>query len=150
MTANLMYWLFAYVLTLVAFLIGLNGVSHIRRGDWQAHRKRMVASCNLILFFVASYVVKVLVLGREDKSDWSTFYLVVLYIHESFIACMLIFGVLARIRAAKLQLKTPDGSDAIVRKKHGNAGKMCLLFCALGILTATVVVFGMFERAGLV
>ena len=57
---------------------------------------------------------------------------------------------MARLKAAKMNLEAPDGSDASIRKSHGKAGKVCLLFCALGILTATVVVFGMFQRAGLV
>lgn len=147
MNANLLYWLFAYVLTLSAFLIGLKGVGYIRRGDWQGHQKRMVAACNLILFFVASYVVKVLVLGREDKSDWGTYYLVVLYIHESFILLMLITGVAARLKARKMGLKQPGGLDKSIGKSHGRMGKLCLLFCGCGILTATIVVFGMLQRA---
>lgn len=152
MTANIAYWFFAYCLTFVTVIIGLNGVHHIRAGAILLHRRRMVTACNLMLFFVATYGVKVLVLGREDKSDWTTFYLVVLYIHEAFIFLMLIFGSYARYLAFRfkgtLLRAEPPREDRALRRRHRGVGKLALTWaiCALG--TATVVLYGMVARAG--
>ncbi len=153
MTPNLAYWFFAYILTFVTVIIGLNGIRHIRAGAIATHRARMVLACNLMIFFVGTYAVKVVVLGREDKSDWTTFYLVVLYIHETFIFLMLLFGAYARYLAFRFkgtlfEEETPAGDHAL-RQRHRKVGKLALTWaiCALG--TATVVLYGMASRAGL-
>ena len=154
MTMKLAYWVFAYFLTIAAVAVALNGISHVKKGDIQTHLKRMVFSNNLILFFVVTYVFKMTFLGREDKSQWSTLYLVILYVHEAFIGFMLISGVYARVMARRFK-SSLEASDIpeqhqIWRQKHKTAGKLTLLFAILAIITATGVLHGMFSRAGLI
>ena len=152
MTANLAYWLFAYALMTVTLVIGVRGVIHVRAGRFEAHRKAMVLACNILLFFVLTYVLKVVILGREDKTDWTTLDLVILRVHESFIGIMLIAGTWSRLLARKYKdrLDNPTEADLPIRRRHALAGKIALAaaFCALG--TATGVLWVLFRLQGLV
>jgi len=150
MTANLAYWLFAYVLMSVTLVIAFRGVVHARARRFEAHMKAMVLACNILLFFVLTYVLKVFVLGREDKTDWTMLDLVILRVHESFIAIMLITGTRARLLARKLKgrLDNPLEADRAIRRSHALAGKIALgaAVCALG--TATGVLWVLFRLQG--
>lgn len=150
MNVNLAFWVFAYALTLVAILLAFSGVRAAKKGDLETHARLMRFACNLILFFVVSYVVKMFALGREDKSQWTDFYLVVLYIHETLIGGMLVSGTISRVLAYKFRHSltgaTVSPLDLKRRKTHTKAGKMCILFAILALVTAGVVLYGMFVR----
>ena len=150
MNVNLAFWVFAYALTLLSIIIAFSGVGAAKKGDFETHRKRMTLACNLILFFVLSYVVKMFALGREDKSQWTTIYLVVLYIHETLIGGMLVSGTISRVLAYKfrdsLSGDTVSPLDIKRRKTHARAGKMCIMFAISALITAAVVLYGMFVR----
>ncbi len=150
MSPNLAFWVFAYGLTLTAIAIALKGIWYARHGELIKHRKAMVFACNLILFFVVSYVFKMFFLGREDKSEWSQAYLVTLYIHESLIGGMLICGTWARVLAQKMGADfsaDPDEGLLKLRGRHARMGKLTVGFATAGLVTAAVVLYGMFARA---
>ena len=152
MTPSLYYWSFAFFLTLTTVVIGFRGLALIKRGEISRHRNHMNWACGLMVFFVFTYLFKVLFLGREDKSDWSQFHLVVLYIHESFIFLMLGTGSYTRYLAHKfkgsLDAENIPEEDARRRKRHKFIGKLALVFAVSALFTASVVLYGMFRRAG--
>ena len=146
MNPNLYFWFYVYGLTITALIIAFTGIARIRKGDEVGHSKRMNLAIYLILFFVASYLVKIIVLGREDKSGWEAWNFAVLYIHEFFIACMLISGTYTRYLAGKFKhtLMAPDaltGLDVQRRRKHRLAGKICLSATSMAIVTATLILY---------
>lgn len=147
---NLMFWVYAYILTLSAIIFAIRGWRSVKNKDYATHQSMMGVAINLILFFVVSYVVKVLVLGREDRTNWSNFYLYTLYIHETFIALMLVTGAWAR-RLAYL-FKASIGADQLSevqqaqRKRHAQLGKACILSALCGLFTATIILVGMASR----
>ncbi len=150
MNYNFAFWAYAYVLMLVVVLFAIRGVKDIKAGDFQAHMSKMTVACNLLIFFVVSYLAKVITLGREDKSLFSMWDLIILYTHEFCILVMLVSGVYARVMAFKF--KESLGSDTIsethqaLRRKHGKAGKIAVTFAVLGLFTASFVLCGMWQR----
>ena len=147
---NLIFWGFAYLITGVAILFAVRGYRAVRRGDYGLHRTLMNTACNLILFFVAAYLVKVLVLGREDKTTWENLYLYTLYIHEGFIGLMLVTGIWARWLSHQFKdtLFKDKLSETMAKKRklHGRLGKVCLGAAGCGLFTATIILIGMFGR----
>lgn len=150
MTYNLYFWLYAYLLTMIAIGFALNGYKHIRRGNIAAHRKAMNRAIGLILFFVLSYIFKVILLGREDKSDWSNFYRLVLYVHESFIFLMLVSGTYARVLASRfkhsLTAEVISPIDRERRRRHARLGKIAIFSTCCALITAVAILYGMFQR----
>ncbi|MBO1318342.1 DUF420 domain-containing protein [Acanthopleuribacter pedis] len=147
---NLMFWGYAYLLTTTAVFFAILGWRNIIAGDIQAHKQKMGAAINLILFFVVSYVVKVIVLGREDKTNWTPFYLYTLYIHETFIALMLLTGGWARWLAHTFRTSLTGDSVSDVHQKqrrlHGKLGRACIASALCGLFTATIILWGMANR----
>lgn len=148
-TPNLLFWGYAYALTLVALAIALQAVGLARKGHLAAHGKRMDIAILLILIFVASYVLKVIFLGREEKQNWETFHFVVLYIHESFIALMLIGGTVARVLASKFKQsvygnQTPTALDLKRRGTHRFFGKLCLVSTGMALVTASFILYTLY------
>ena len=146
MNYNLAFWLYAYVLMMVVVYVAFKGVGHIKRGEQEAHMKKMVFACNILIFFVVSYVVKILVLGREDKVGWQTMDLVVLYVHETCIFIMLLAGTYARIQAARFKDRPVSEIPAAARKKHARSGKVAITAATLALFTASFVLYGMWRR----
>ena len=69
-------------------------------------------------------------------------------IHELFIALMLIFGTLARLKAISFKRPLEKISEHITqRKAHKKWGKIALISTGCGWLTAGILLFGMFGRA---
>ena len=92
MNANLIFWCFALLdLGAVVTCIAL-GVARVRAGDIAAHRRSMLAAVTLVGVFLISYLVKLALLGREDRGGWTSGELTVLYVHELFVAAMLLGG----------------------------------------------------------
>jgi uncharacterized membrane protein YozB (DUF420 family) len=151
--AKLAFWCAA--LANLGLLVGCaaSGVRAIRRGDVRTHRRRMLASASLVGLFLASYLVKVAVLGREDRSLWSGLDRAVLYLHESCVAAMLFGGSYAVWRAARFrarlgpELALPRDGALPGRLPHRRAGWVAVIGAALAFVTAGGVLAGMFARA---
>lgn len=152
MDPHLIFWIYAYVLMFVVLIFAFRGVKFARKGQLEAHRTAMVWACNLLLFFVLSYVGKVFGLGREDKSAWTAIQLTILYIHEAMILLMLITGTTARIQASKfkdsLLNPNPGEEDMALRRKHAKWGKAAIVFATSAFLTATGVMWALFSVYG--
>lgn len=148
--ASLIFWLYAYGLTWIAVIFALRGIGAARTQQFARHKSLMTTAINLILFFVVSYLAKVVILGREDRSSWSDFYLYTLYIHETFIALMLVTGAWARRLAhlfrATLDADTVPPEFESKRRRHGHLGRLCVLAAFCGLLTATIILWGMVTR----
>ena len=89
MDANLVFWSGALVNLGVIVFCTLTGVQRIRAKDVVGHRRRMLIAMSLVGAFLVAYVLKVAMLGREDKTDWATLDFVILYTHEFFVTAML-------------------------------------------------------------
>jgi uncharacterized membrane protein YozB (DUF420 family) len=129
-------------------------VRRIRAKDVAGHRRMMYTAISLVVLFLASYVVKVGMLGREEKLEWTPFDFTILYIHELCVTTMLIGGALAIYRAAKFRaglgpnLKLPPDTDPLQGlERHRRAGWVAVVGSVLGFLTAIGVLAGMFARA---
>lgn len=150
MNYNLIFWFFAYGLTGIAIALALFGWIKASRGELNAHRKLMNAACSVIVFFVVSYLVKVIALGREDKSGWELFYLIVLYIHEALILTMLVCGGRAWFLSLKFGADLYDQVKAKTlakqRSQHKLMGKIAIYASCLAMTTASVVLYGMYMR----
>ncbi len=113
----------------------------------------MLTAVWLVVLFVASYLFKVIFLGREDLSRWSDAAIWTLRIHELFIAIMLIAGIAALVRGGRLaktsllsdlpDAKAPDPDE---RLKHKRAGRIAVLAMLFALLTAGFVLIGMYSR----
>ena len=153
MDPNLLFWSGALANLAVVVFCTLNGVKRIRAKDVAGHRRMMVTAISLVVLFLVSYVVKVGMLGREDKSAWTTFDYAVLYIHELCVTSMLIGGAIAIYRAAKFRaglgpnLKLPPDDNPLQGlERHRKAGWVAVVGSLLGFVTAIGVLAGMFAR----
>ena len=152
MDPKLLYWTGALVnLLVIVGCVGF-GVRAIRRGELRRHRRLMLAAASLVGLFLVSYVFKVAVLGKEDRSLWTGVDYAVLYVHELCIAAMLLGGGIAAFRAWRFRAalgagpglppEPVPGGDA-----HRRAGWIAVVGAALAFVTAAGVLAGMFARA---
>jgi hypothetical protein len=65
---KLVYWTAALTNLAVIIACLLSGAAHIRRGDLRGHRHRMLGAAALVALFLVSYALKLVLLGREDRS----------------------------------------------------------------------------------
>ena len=72
MDPKILFWAAALLNLGVLCGFGLLGVRYARRGEIARHRQNMKIASLLILGFLAAYVLKVVFLGREDQSVWSS------------------------------------------------------------------------------
>ncbi len=158
MDAKLLYWTVALVILCLVVACASVGVRRIRRRDVRGHRRMMLSAAALVGLFIASYVVKVLLLGKEGLEVWDRTSLVALYVHESCILVMLIAGALAATRARSFRRVLdafPFDADrapradalALARRRHRRAGWAAVISGALALVTATQVLRGMYARA---
>ena len=148
MNTLLIFWVFAYFLMFGLLATAIIAVRFARLGKLDAHAKWMNITVFLVILFVLSYGGKLLFLGRESLEIWEPAYVIVLRIHEFFIALMLIFGTLARLRARSFKRpleKTNEQNNQ--RKNHKKWGKIALISTGCGWLTAGILLYGMFDRA---
>jgi uncharacterized membrane protein YozB (DUF420 family) len=131
------------------------GVRGIRRRDVRTHRRFMLASAGLVGLFLASYVLKVIFLGREDLGLWSAPALAVLRVHEACIFVMLVAGATAGTRAWRFRRSLPAGplpppSEATRRGRlaHRRAGRTAVVASLLALATAALTLASMYARAG--
>ena len=133
MDPNLAFWSLALANLAVVVACAWTGVRRIRAKDVAGHRRMMLTSMSLVGLFLVSYAMKVRVLGREDKTAWTTFDFAVLYLHEACVVVMLVGGALALYRAAKFRAGLgpnwklpPDTNPLAGLRGHRRAGRFAV------------------------
>jgi hypothetical protein len=156
--AKLVYWTAAFADLVLVVLCASLGVRRIRRRDARGHRRLMLSAAGLVGLFLLSYLLKVALLGKEDRSAWGPAALVSLYAHESAILVMLVGGAFAATRALRFRRLLdafPFDADrrargdalARARRQHRRAGWAALIGSGLALATAALVLLGMYARA---
>src|SRR5262245_48501008 len=135
--------------------LATRGVRAIRAGNVTRHRRSMTAAGWLVLAFLASYLLKRFALGPENLALWSGAARVNLWVHESFVATMLIAGAGALVlgrRIARTRRVTARDADPVPPpaqlRRHRRFGWSAVVASALGFATACGILAGMFGRAG--
>jgi len=156
MDPKLLFWTGALLNMGVIVCLAGWGVRQRRHGDVAAHRRSMLLAGSLVILFVLSYVLKLLFLGREDLAAWSATDLWILRVHELCVATMLLAGGVGLWRARVLgrtRNATGDPADPVapsaVTAWHRRAGWAAVVAALLGFATASMVLAGMYARAGL-
>jgi uncharacterized membrane protein YozB (DUF420 family) len=150
--AKVVYWSAALANMVAALACAFAGVRRIRRGEVAAHKRAMKTAALLVVLFLISYLLKVEALGRETLALWAPRYVTVLRIHEACVGAMVVAGALALGLASRLGLerigRKPAGERALGARLHRAAGWTAAAACALGVATASYVLYGMYERLG--
>src|SRR5262245_16493929 len=142
MDPKLIFWCAALANLGAIVLFAGTGVLAVRRGDVRKHRRRMLTAASLVGLFLVSYLIKLAALGREDRSLWTSLDRSVLYVHETFVAAMLLGGVYAGWRAWQFRarlgpsLLLPRDGELPGRAPHRRAGWIALIGAAMAFVTA--------------
>lgn len=154
MSLHLAFWTGALANLGLVVVFMLYGIRQVRGGDVQAHQRSMKVAGFLVLLFLVSYLVKLAVLGREDLSTWSSFYVWTLRVHELCVAVLLVGGGVAfrcgsKLRATRLVTQNPESPAASPKllRTHRGAGRSAAVGAVLGWFLAAVVLVGMYGRA---
>lgn len=154
MTHHLLYWTAALINLAVICGLALLGARCARRSEIARHRRLVKIASLLVLAFLASYVAKLGLLGREDRSGWTLFDLWLLRAHELFVLQMVVAGSVAWWQGRKLiptRLVTLDPKDpepdTAVARTHRIAGRLAVVGSLLGFVLAIGVLAGMYARA---
>ena len=90
---------------------------------------------------------------QPDLGTWSSFYVNTLRFHETCILFMLVGGAIAGLRAFRLRrtrrvTMSPDSppAPATLMQSHRRAGWTAIVSCYLAVLSAGVVLLGMYSR----
>ena len=152
MDPKLLYWTAAFVNMAGVMAAAATGVRAIRRGNVSLHRRCMLTASALVVGFELSYALKLVVLGREDLLRWSPAAVTVLRVHELCVFTMLVGGALAGARAWRLR-RDPVARGEIARgapaarwRGHRRAGWTAVTAAVLGVITAAIVLAGMYQR----
>lgn len=151
--AKLLYWAWSFFNFVLVVGCAFVGVRRVRNGNVTGHRRMMRAAIALVGLFLVSYVLKVLLTGREDRSAWSDATLWLLYVHELCIASMLVAAGVGLTRVRRFgrlvdgDVPVPEAAERD-RRIHRVAGRVALGASAAALLTAGGVLTGMFARAG--
>ena len=154
MDPKLSFWTLALLNMAAVVVLATRGVRAIRAGEIAKHRRSMTAAGWLVVAFLGSYVVKRLVLGPEDLSVWSQAARINLWVHESFVAWLLVGGCvtlvlgrrIARTRRVTGRAEDPAPNAAQLRR-HRRFGWSAVVASVLGFATACGILAGMFSRA---
>jgi uncharacterized membrane protein YozB (DUF420 family) len=157
MDPKLLYWTGAFANMGVVLVLAVLGVQKLRAGDVDRHRRNMLTAGALVVGFLVSYVFKLVFLGREDLAVWSAGDRWILWIHEFCVTTLLLSGGFAGWRGRTLRRSrrvTGNPEDPIapaaLTRQHRAAGKAALVAVGLGFVTASLVLLGMYRRAGMV
>lgn len=154
MDPKLVFWTAALVNLSVIVTLMIVGIVNIRKGRVAIHRRCMQTSAWLVAGFLASYVLKLALLGREPLSAWSSGAVANLRFHELCVLTMVVGGSVALFRARQMRAtrnvtrvpEDPAASEVTIRWHH-RAGWSAAVGACLGFATAIFVLAGMFERA---
>jgi uncharacterized membrane protein YozB (DUF420 family) len=153
MDPKVLYWTAALVNMLAIPVLAARGIRQIRRGEVQRHRRSMKLCVLLVVGFLVSYPFKLLLLGPEDLSLWSGFFRWTLRFHELCVMTMLIAGGVALQRARSMRdtrnVTRAEGDVAAplgTVRLHRRAGWTGVVGSLLGLLSAALVLAGMFQR----
>lgn len=154
MNPHLLFWTAALINLAVICGLALLGARCARRSEIARHRRLMKTASLLVLIFLVSYVIKLAMLGREDRSGWTLFDLWLLRVHELFVLQMVVAGSVAWWQGRKLiptRLVTLDPKDpepeAAVAWTHRIAGRLAVAGALLALVLAIGVLAGMYARA---
>ncbi len=154
MDPKLIFWTAALVNLGVLCGFALFGMRFARRGEIARHQRAMKIASSLVVLFLVSYVVKLLILGRENMAIWSTVDVWVLRIHEVFVFQMILAGSVAWVQSRKLlrtKLVTHDPADPAPNSRvvriHRLAGRTAVVGAVLSFVMAAAVLIGMYLRA---
>lgn len=148
MDPKLLYWTGALANMIVVVGLALAGVASVRRGEVERHRRLMLTASALVGAFVVSYVLKLTFLGREALSTWSPAAVWTLRVHELCVFTMLGAGVVAALRAGRMRDAPRAPEHAETRRQHRAFGRVAVLAACAGVVTAALVLAGMFGREG--
>lgn len=155
MDPKLAFWTAALINLGALVGIALFGLRFARRGEIARHRRAMKIASFMVLAFLGAYLLKVILLGREDQSTWTLLDVWVLRVHELFVVVMLIGGGVAwrqGLRLARTRLVTHEPEDALpdpaTLRTHRLAGRSAVIGGVFAFLTAIGVLAGMFARLG--
>ena len=150
---KVLYWTAALANMLAIPVFAARGIGQIRRGEVARHRRSMLTCALLVAAFLVSYGFKLALLGPEDLSVWSGFSRWTLRFHELFVLAMLLGGGLALQRARRMKgtrnvtrVPSDAAAPASTARVHRRAGWTGVVAAVLGVLSAAVVLAGMYER----
>ena len=154
MDPKLYYWTAALINLSVLCGFALSGVRYARRGEIARHQRAMKIATALVGLFLVSYIVKLMILGRENMAVWSSLDVWVLRIHEIFVLQMIVAGSVAWIQSRKLvhtKLVTHEPADPMpdsrVVRIHRIAGRTAVIGAVLAFVMAVGILVGMYLRA---
>lgn len=153
MDAHLAFWSLALANMALLVAVAARGVVLARRGRYRAHARAMRTAAALVLLFLLAYVAKRGLLGPEDLARWSPASLANLWVHESFVALMLVAGIFALARGRRLARSAlvtgrseDPAADPALRRRHRRAGWTAVAAALAGLLTAVGILVGMLTR----
>ncbi len=147
MSHNVWFWSAALANMAVAVTCMVVGVLRIRRGRIAEHRRFMLTAAGLVGLFLASYIAKVTFVGREDFSTWTLGERAVLWFHEACVFTMLAAGAWAIFLATQNRFADPGVTRTPrVARSHRIAGRTAITAATLGIASASVVLWQMFQH----
>jgi uncharacterized membrane protein YozB (DUF420 family) len=152
---KLWFWTFALANMAAVVALATRGVRAIRAGEIAKHRRSMTAAGWLVVAFLAAYLVKRFAFGPEDIALWAPAARINLWVHEAFVAAMLIAGATALgfgRRIARTRRVTGRDADPVAPgaelRRHRRFGWSAVVAAGLGFVTACGILAGMFARAG--
>jgi uncharacterized membrane protein YozB (DUF420 family) len=140
-SSSLVYWSLAGLIFCCMAASGLRGWQLARRGQLAEHGRQMRLAIRLVGVFLATYVVKVLVLGREDLDTWPRAAVITLRVHESFVLLMLVAGA----AAWRISRRLEPGEAGNLAWLHRLCGRTALVAALAALLTASMVLFAMYR-----
>lgn len=138
---SLVYWSLAWLIFCCVAASGLRAWWFARRGQLAEHGRWMRLAISLVGIFLATYVVKVLVLGRETLDTWPRAAVIALRVHESLVLLMLVSGA-AAWRISRQLVPGEAGNRAWL---HRLCGRTALVATLVALFTASMVLFAMFR-----
>ncbi|MBM4382750.1 MAG: DUF420 domain-containing protein [Deltaproteobacteria bacterium] len=153
MNPKLLFWCWALANMALVLGLAVRGVLAIRANQIEGHRRSMTWAGFFVVAFLVAYVVKRVTLGGEDLDAWSSAARVNLYVHETFVATMLIAGGFAFALGRKLartRRVTQNANDPLAPRetisRHRLAGRIAVFAAVFGFLTACGILGGMLVR----
>jgi len=151
---KLIFWTLALANLLGVVVCALLGVRRIRRRDVRGHRRFMTSAGGLVGLFLLSYVMKVIVLGKEHRELWTPTARTALYVHETAILVMLVAAGVAAYRAWRFRhtlgsgpLLDPVEESRRGRLWHRRAGWTAVVVSVAALVTAAVWLSEMYASA---